>query len=25
GVGKNLLMVTPRSIKIDRNKVKGGF
>ena len=25
GVGKNLLMVTPRGIKIDRNKVKGGF
>lgn len=25
GVGKNLLMVTPRAIKIDRNKVKGGF
>jgi SepF-like predicted cell division protein (DUF552 family) len=25
GVGKNLLMVTPRSIKIDRNKLKGGF
>jgi hypothetical protein len=25
GVGKNLLMVTPRSIKIDRNKIKGGF
>lgn len=25
GVGKNLLMVTPRGIKIDRNKIKGGF
>lgn len=25
GVGKNLLMVTPRSVKIDRNKIKGGF
>ncbi len=25
GVGKNLLMVTPRGIKIDRNKMKGGF
>jgi SepF-like predicted cell division protein (DUF552 family) len=25
GVGKNLLMVTPKSVKIDRNKIKGGF
>lgn len=25
GVGKNLLMVTPRGVKIDRNKVKGGY
>ncbi len=25
GVGKNLLMLTPRGVKIDRNKVKGGF
>jgi SepF-like predicted cell division protein (DUF552 family) len=25
GVGKNLLMATPRGIKIDRNKMKGGF
>jgi hypothetical protein len=25
GVGKNLLMVTPREVKIDRNKIKGGF
>ncbi|OGS43399.1 MAG: hypothetical protein A3K76_05425 [Euryarchaeota archaeon RBG_13_57_23] len=25
GVGRNLLMVTPRGIKIDRNKIKGGF
>ncbi len=25
GVGKNLLMVTPKAIKIDRNKLKGGF
>ncbi len=25
GVGKNLLMITPRGIKIDRNKMKGGF
>ncbi len=25
GVGKNLLMITPRGVKIDRNKVKGGF
>lgn len=25
GVGKNLLMVTPRGVKIDRNKMKGGF
>ncbi len=25
GVGKNLLMVTPRAVKIDRNKIKGGF
>jgi len=25
GVGKNLLMVTPRGVKIDRNKIKGGF
>lgn len=25
GVGKNLLMITPRSVKIDRNKIKGGF
>lgn len=25
GIGKNLLMVTPRSIKIDRNKIKGAF
>ncbi len=25
GVGRNLLMITPRGIKIDRNKIKGGF
>ena len=25
GVGKNLLMLTPRGIKIDRNKLRGGF
>lgn len=25
GIGRNLLMVTPRGIKIDRNKIKGGF
>ncbi len=25
GVGKNLLMVTPRGVKIDRQKMKGGF
>jgi len=25
GIGKNLLMVTPRGIKIDRAKIKGGF
>jgi len=25
GVGKNLLMVTPKGVKIDRNKIKGGF
>lgn len=25
GVGKNLLMVTPRGVKIDRNKLKGGY
>jgi hypothetical protein len=25
GVGKNLLMITPRGVKIDRNKIKGGF
>ena len=25
GVGKNLLMVTPQGIQIDRNKIKGGF
>ncbi|OGS52539.1 MAG: hypothetical protein A3K75_04750, partial [Euryarchaeota archaeon RBG_13_61_15] len=25
GVGKNLLMVTPQAVKIDRNKIKGGF
>jgi len=25
GIGKNLLMVTPRLIKIDRNKIKGGL
>jgi SepF-like predicted cell division protein (DUF552 family) len=25
GVGKNLLMVTPKAVKIDRNKIKGGF
>ena len=25
GVGKNLLMLTPRAVKIDRNKIKGGF
>jgi len=25
GVGKNLLMLTPRGVKIDRNKIKGGF
>ena len=25
GIGRNLLMVTPRGVKIDRNKIKGGF
>jgi SepF-like predicted cell division protein (DUF552 family) len=25
GVGKNLLMITPQGVKIDRNKIKGGF
>lgn len=25
GVGKNLLMITPQGIKIDRNKLRGGF
>jgi len=25
GVGKNILMITPRAVKIDRNKIKGGF
>ena len=25
GVGKNLLMITPRGVKIDRNKIRGGF
>ena len=25
GVGKNLLMVTPQAVKIDRNKIKGGI
>lgn len=25
GVGRNLLMITPRGVKIDRNKIKGGF
>jgi len=25
GVGKNLLMVTPQGVKIDRNKIRGGF
>lgn len=25
GVGKNLLMVTPQGMKIDRNKIKGGL
>ncbi len=25
GVGKNLLMLTPRGVKIDRNKLRGGF
>lgn len=25
GIGKNLLMVTPKLIKIDRNKIKGGL
>jgi len=25
GVGKNLLLVTPKAVKIDRNKIKGGF
>lgn len=25
GVGKNLLMITPTGIRIDRNKVRGGF
>lgn len=25
GVGKNLLMLTPRSVKIDRNKLRGGL
>ncbi|OGS42097.1 MAG: hypothetical protein A3K67_01800 [Euryarchaeota archaeon RBG_16_62_10] len=25
GVGRNLLMVTPQGVKIDRNKIRGGF
>ena len=25
GIGKNLLMITPRGVKIDRNKIKGAF
>jgi SepF-like predicted cell division protein (DUF552 family) len=25
GVGKNLLMITPRGIRIDRNKIRGNF
>jgi SepF-like predicted cell division protein (DUF552 family) len=25
GIGKNLLMVTPRGVKIDRNKMRGGL
>jgi len=25
GVGKNLLMITPTGVKIDRNKIRGGF
>jgi SepF-like predicted cell division protein (DUF552 family) len=25
GIGKNLLMITPQGVKIDRNKIKGGF
>mgnify|MGYP005622888893 CR=1 FL=1 len=25
GVGKNLLMLTPTGVKIDRNKIRGGF
>ncbi len=25
GIGKNLLMVTPQGVKIDRSKIKGGF
>jgi len=25
GVGKNLLMVTPTGVRIDRNKIRGGF
>lgn len=25
GIGKNLLMVTPTGVKIDRNKIRGGF
>jgi len=25
GVGKNLLMITPSAVKIDRNKVRGAF
>ncbi|MDH4123005.1 MAG: cell division protein SepF [Thermoplasmata archaeon] len=25
GVGKNLLMVTPSGVRIDRNKLRGGF
>jgi len=25
GVGKNLLMITPAGVRIDRNKIRGGF
>ena len=25
GIGKNLVLVTPQGIRIDRNKIKGGF
>jgi SepF-like predicted cell division protein (DUF552 family) len=25
GIGKNLVLVTPHGIRIDRNKIKGGF